>query len=96
MVITTSPARTVSSVQGLGNSLEMSMPRSAMAAMAAGLISCPGSDPPDQATAWSPVRASKNPMAIWDLPALWLYKNTTVGLPSRCRPYTLATTWRRW
>jgi hypothetical protein len=40
--MTTSAARTVSSVKGLGNSLEMSMPRSAMAAIAAALISCPG------------------------------------------------------
>ena len=54
MVITTSAARTVSSVHGLGNSLEMSMPRSANAATAAGLTSYPGSDPPDQATASSP------------------------------------------
>jgi len=30
-----------------------------MAAMAAGLTSYPGSDPPDHATARSPVRASK-------------------------------------
>jgi hypothetical protein len=49
-----------------------------------GVDSCPGSDPPDQATAWSPVRASKNPRAIWDRPALWVHKNRTVGLPSRC------------
>jgi pyridine nucleotide-disulfide oxidoreductase len=51
MVITTSAARTTSSVQGLGYSAEMSMPRSFIAAMAAGLTCSPGSDPPDQATA---------------------------------------------
>jgi hypothetical protein len=56
MVTTTSAARTVSSVQGLGNSPEMSMPRSRIAAMAAGLTEVPGSLPPDQATAASPAR----------------------------------------
>ena len=50
-------ARTVSSVQGLGNSLVMSMPRSAVAVTAIGSISRPGSEPPDQATALSPVNA---------------------------------------
>jgi hypothetical protein len=51
---TTSAARTISSVQGLANSRVMSMPRSLIAATAAGLTSYPGSEPPDQATA--PVR----------------------------------------
>jgi hypothetical protein len=37
------------------------MPRSAIAAIAAGLTSMPGSDPPDQATAVSPVRDWKKP-----------------------------------
>ena len=49
MVMTTSAARTVSSVHGLGNSWEMSMPRSAIAATTDALSSLPGSDPPDQA-----------------------------------------------
>ena len=82
MVITTSAARTTSSVHGLGYSLEMSMPRSAMAATAAGLISMPGSDPPDHATAASPARCWKKPIAIWERPALWVHRNSTVGLPS--------------
>jgi hypothetical protein len=51
IVITASAARTISSVHGFGNSPEMSMPTSAIAWTAAGLISVPGSDPPDQATA---------------------------------------------
>jgi len=56
MVTTTSAARTISSVQGLVNSREMSMPRSLIAVMADGLISLPGSEPPDQAVAPSPAR----------------------------------------
>ena len=39
MVITTSAARTISSVHGFGYSPEMSIPRSAIASIAAGLIS---------------------------------------------------------
>jgi hypothetical protein len=82
MLTTTSAARTVSSVHSLGNSAEMSMPRSAMAAIADGLTSRPGSEPPDQPIARSVVRAWKNPSAIWERPALWVHKNSTVGLPS--------------
>ena len=54
METTTSAAWTISSVHGLGYSREMSMPRSAIAAMAAGLTWVPGSVPPDQAMAASP------------------------------------------
>ena len=64
MVTTTSAAWTISSVHGLGNSRVMSMPTSAIAAAADGLISLPGSDPPDQATPWSPARWLKYPRAI--------------------------------
>jgi hypothetical protein len=39
---------------GFGYSPEMSMPRSAMAWIAAGFTSFPGSEPPDQAIAASP------------------------------------------
>jgi hypothetical protein len=92
MVMTTSAARTVSSVHGLGNSLEMSMPRSAMAAIAAGLTSCPGSDPPDQATARSRVRASKNPRPSETGRALCVHKDSTVGLLSRCSLFDFWTT----
>ncbi len=82
MVMTTSAARTVSSVHGLGNSPEMSIPRSRMASTAAGLTAWPGSEPPDQATARRPAMCSKNPMAIWERPALWTQRNSTVGRPS--------------
>jgi hypothetical protein len=47
MVTTTSAARTISSVHGLGNSSVMSMPTSVIAAIAAGLICDAGSDPPE-------------------------------------------------
>ena len=56
MVMTTSAARTTSSVHGLGNSAVMSMPTSAITAIAAGLICDAGSDPPDQTVTLSPAR----------------------------------------
>jgi hypothetical protein len=42
MVMTTSAAWTISSVHGFGNWWEVSIPRSAMAAIAAGFTSMPG------------------------------------------------------
>ena len=96
MVTTTSAACTISSVQGLGNSAVMSMPTSAIACTAAGLISSPGSDPPDQATACSPARWVKKPSAIWERPALWVHRNSTVGLPSVILPSTRASAFSRW
>jgi hypothetical protein len=78
--MTTSAAFTISSVQGLGNSREMSMPRSRMASIATGLTASAGSEPPDQATAASPARWVKKPRAIWERPALWVHRNSTVGL----------------
>ena len=65
----------------LGDSPAMSMPTSAMASTAAGLISGPGSEPPDQATARSPARRLNQPRAICDRPALWTHGNRTVGRP---------------
>jgi hypothetical protein len=91
-----SAAWTISSVQRLGNSLVMSMPTSAMAWTAAGLISLPGSDPPDQAIAWSPARWVKKPSAIWERPALWMRTNNTVGLASVILTSTRARAVRRW
>src|SRR4029453_6062346 len=85
MLMTTSAARTTSSVQGFGYSPEMSMPRSAMASTAPGLISRPGSDPPDHATARSPARCWKNPIAICEPPALWV-ERTGRGAMGR-RPF---------
>ena len=71
------------------------MPRSAIAATAAGLTSSPGSEPPDQAIARSPARWRKNPSAIWERPALWMHRNSTIGLPSWTRPSTRASARRR-
>ena len=96
METTTSAARTISSVQGLGYSLEMSMPRSAIAAIAAGLTWTPGSVPPDQAMAASPAWWVKNPSAIWERPALWVHRNSTTGVPVFALPSTLASAVRRW
>ena len=57
-------------VQGLGYAPEMSMPRSAIAATAAGLTLFPGSEPPDHATARPLAWCSKKPSAICERPAL--------------------------
>ena len=46
---------------GFGELIGRSMPRSANSGDAAGLTSCPGSDPPDQATALSPGQRLKEP-----------------------------------
>ena len=48
-----------------------------MAWMATGLTWVPGSEPPDQVTAVSPVRAWKKPSAICERPALWVHRNNT-------------------
>jgi hypothetical protein len=90
MVTTTSAARTISSVQGLGYSLAMSMPTSAMAATAAGLTSLLGSLPPDQATARSPARWANQPRAICDRPALCTHRNSTVGTGADMARFSLA------
>src|SRR4051794_22880902 len=92
MVTTTSAARTVSSVQGLGNSRAMSIPTSAIACTADELISPAGCEPPDRATAWSPARWLKYPRAIWERPALWVQRNSTTGLARIVSPGYSATT----
>ena len=96
IVTTTSAARTTSSVHGFGYSVEMSIPRSAIAATAEGLTSMPGSEPPDQATAASPAKYSKNPSAIWLRPALCTHRNSTTWRPSSAWPSTRASAVRRW
>jgi hypothetical protein len=70
--------------------LGVTMPASAMASIAAGLISLPGSEPPDQATPLSPARWVKKPSAICERPALCVQWNSTVGLPSLTLPSTRA------
>ncbi len=72
------------------------MPRSAIAATAAGLTSTPGVEPPDQATARSAAWWVKKPSAIWERPALWTHRNSTTGLPSTTFPSTFASARSRW
>ena len=80
------PVLMISSVQGFGNSVAMSMPTSAMARTAAWFTSLPGSEPPDQAMALPSARWLNQPSAIWDRPALWTQRNSTVGVPSPLPP----------
>src|SRR5438128_1341841 len=80
MVTTTSAARMISSVQGLGNSVRMSIPTSAIASMAAGLTVLAGSDPPEKTSTRSPTRWLSQPPAICERPALCTHRNRTLGL----------------
>src|ERR1700690_460064 len=80
MVMTASAARSTSSVHGFGYSPVMSIPTSAIASIAAGLISRPGSDPPDHATARPAARSLNQPTAIWDRPALWTQRKRAAGV----------------
>src|SRR3954470_19740397 len=58
----------------------MSMPTSAMAATAAGLIWSAGSDPAERTSTASPARCRSQPAAIWERPALCTQTNRTLGL----------------
>src|SRR5437763_5927223 len=78
--MTTSAARTISSVQGLGTSVPMSIPASAIASTATGLTVLAGSEPPEKTSTWSPARCSSQAAAIWERPALCTHRNTTLGL----------------
>ena len=68
----------------------MSIPTSAIAAIADGFTSLPGSEPPDHATARSPARCLNHPSAICERPALCTQRNRTVGRPSFALPSTRA------
>ena len=74
----------------------MSMPALPIAAMAEGLTSEAGAEPPDQATARPAACFSKNPSAIWERPALCTQRNRTIGVPSFALPSTRANAWSRW
>src|SRR4051812_31271974 len=80
MVMTTSAARTISSVQGLGTSAPMSMPTSAIASIAAGLTVLAGSEPPEKTSTRSPDRCFSQAAAICERPALCTHRNRTLGL----------------
>ena len=91
-MITASAAWTTSSVMGLGNSFEMSIPISASASTAAGLISSPGALPAER-TCTRPLAAwSSSAAAIWLRPALWVHTNSTSGtsLPSLPSAWAIA------
>ena len=57
----------------------MSMPTSAIAAIAAGLISLAGSEPPEHTATRSPARWRSQPAAICERPALCTQRNSTAG-----------------
>src|SRR4029453_18073274 len=79
MVMTASAARTNSSVRGLGNSRERSMPHSSMAATTAGLSLSPGADPAERTWTLPLAWWSRRAAAIWLRPALWTQTNRTSG-----------------
>src|SRR3954462_12781160 len=60
--------------------LVMSMPTSAIASTAAGLIVSAGADPAERPSTASPARCRSQPAAIWERPALWTHTNSTLGL----------------
>src|SRR5260370_11681221 len=78
--MTTSAARMISSVQGLGSSVRMWIPISAIASMAAGLTVLAGSEPPEKTSTRSPARCLRQPAAICERPALCTHRNMTLGL----------------
>jgi hypothetical protein len=80
MVITTSDACTASVVISWGTPWLMSMPSSRIASIATGLISVPGSEPPERTLTAPPERALRYPAAICERPALWMQTKRTVGL----------------
>ena len=79
MVTTTSDARTASSVRGLGNSLVMSSPTSAMASTTSGFTMSAGALPAERTTTLPLARSSSRAAAIWERPALSTQTNSTSG-----------------
>ena len=58
----------------------MSMPTSAIACTAAGLIDSAGAEPAERTSTVPWDRWVRNPAAIWERPALWTQTNSTLGL----------------
>src|SRR5215203_2291476 len=77
--MTTSEAMTASSVSFLGCSPAMSMPTSAMASTATGLIAFPGIEPAERTSIRPSPSDCRKPAAIWERPALWTQTNSTLG-----------------
>src|SRR4249920_284669 len=82
MVMTASAALTNSSVRGLGNSRDRSMPHSSIAATTAGLIWSPGALPAERTWTLPLAWWSRRAAAIWLRPALWTQTNRTSGTAS--------------
>src|SRR3954447_18223262 len=80
MVMTTSESCTASTVRIFGCSAVMSMPTSAMASTATGLMCAPGAEPAERTSTRSPASWRSQPWAIWERPALWTQTNRTLGL----------------
>ncbi len=83
MVITTSAARTASSVSGLGNSCDTSIPISFMASTTAGFNRSAGVEPADRTVMRPAARWLSRAAAIWLRPALWTQTNRTSGISHR-------------
>jgi hypothetical protein len=77
--MTTSESWTASSVSNFGCSDAMSMPISAIASTATGLIWSPGIEPAERTSTAPSDNAVRNPAAIWERPALWTHTKSTVG-----------------
>jgi hypothetical protein len=80
IMITTSLDCTASPVRTLGLVAVMSIPSSAIATTAAGLIWSAGSVPAERTSMRSPARWLSSPAAIWERPALCTQTNKTLGL----------------
>src|SRR5262249_38593485 len=78
--MTTSAARTLSPVRGLGCSPEMSRPISAMAWTTAGLSWLAGWDPAEGTRTRPAPSWASSAAAIWERPALWVQTNRTSGM----------------
>src|SRR5919201_4558156 len=93
MVMTTSAALTNSSLSGLGNSLDRSMPHSSMAAATAGSIRSAGSLPAERTWTLPLAWWSRRAAAIWLRPALWTQTNRTSGTSFTMAPSGLTWSW---
>ncbi|ONH21790.1 hypothetical protein BL253_37875 [Pseudofrankia asymbiotica] len=79
MVMTTSEAARASGMRIFGVAAVMSMPASAIAATATGLIWSAVSDPAERTSIRPAARWVSQPAAIWERPALWTQTNRTEG-----------------
>ena len=90
MVITTSEARTTSSVSGFGYSLVRSSPISDIAATTAGSSSEAGREPADRTRILPLASTVSRAAAIWERPAFCTQTNSTSGTALVTAPLDLA------